>query len=821
MQFSVIGQYANKLTEARTAIVTEWIDHHDVQSIFKRHGISSDYFKSQFAYAIFDYYMGVIKGVKEIGDCPIMGAYLDFLNYNHVTPDEVFMVCTHFRKSLVAFIFSQGIASHELINELSLIADRNLQGVLKRFNVIYKEDEESLLQQRQSLLEAQKIAKIGHWELDLRSDSLYWSDEVCRIFGIEPHTFDATYEAFLERIHPDDVDMVNHAYKDSVENRTDYHVVHRIFTVNNVLKYVEERCSHNFDKDGNVYRSIGTVHDITDKINAQKELQLASQLFKHSSDAVVITDENNHIVMANETFTNLTGYSIEEIKGKNPRLFSAGWGNRAFYDQMWSEIIEQGVWHGEIWDRKKSGETYAAGMTILNVKDNDGNTTNYIGISSDVTAKKEQEKQIRQLAYYDTLTKLPNRLLFRNEIDAYIESSNPDETKFAIFLMDIDNFKWINDSMGHTAGNEALIEVTKRVQNILGGTALLSRMGGDEFAIFYPYKHTREVSQQANKVIACFKTPISIEKKDISLGLSIGISLYPDNASDYGALIQAADTAMYDAKEHGKNHFVYFNQKMNENVVKRLDIDTQLRQAIKNESFTMVYQPKVSLSSKEVYGLEALVRWNDFKLGFVPPDVFIPIAEESRLIDEIGYWVIQKSLEEFKEILDKSERDLIISINVSGKQLNDRKFVRKLADILDISEVQPENIEFEITETAIMDNIEIITQTLHDIKTLGISISIDDFGTGYSSMAYLKKLPIQTIKIDRAFVKDITIDEDDRAIVEAIVAMSRQLNLMTIAEGIETQEHAEILCAMGVNNGQGYLYSKPISRDEFIAFIGQ
>lgn len=818
-QATALKTYTDTLLDAQNDIISKWLGQHEIQTVFKRRSINPANFRSEFASNIFKHYMDLIQTEEISHHNEMIYSYLEFLNRKELSPDEVFTICTHFRNAWIAFAYEKNIAFLGLIDEINRLFDKNIQTILKCFHATSKKDEDRLTRERRSLLEAQRISNIGHWELDLRNDFLFWSDEVYRIFGIEPHAFAATYEAFLERVHPDDVARVNATYSDSVRDKSSYHIVYRILTVDNLLKYVETRGRHHVDEEGNVYRSVGTVHDITDKTNLQKELQLASQLFKHTNDAVLITDENNQIVIVNQTFSELTGYGIDEVKGKNPRMFSAGWGDEAFYDSMWSDIISKGVWHGEVWDRKKSGESYVAELTILNIKDDSGNTVNYIAISNDITEEKEQQKQITQLAYYDTLTKLPNRVLFRKEIDTFIHSSKFTHQKFAVFFMDLDDFKWLNDSIGHQMGNQALIEVTRRIQYILDDNTVFCRIGGDEFALFYPYEEISDVSSLAEKLIGCMQAPIPLGEKEVTLGLSIGISLYWENGRNFDTLMQAADTALYQAKENGKNHFLYFEQKMNDRVVQHLDIASQLRLALSNESFHMLYQPKVSLKDKKVYGLEALIRWEDPKLGFIPPDVFIPIAEESRIIEEIGYWVIQRSLKEFKSILSRSSKELVISINVSSKQFNDTAFVSKVSGLISASGVRPENIEFEITETAIMDNIDVIVQTLHDIKALGVSISVDDFGTGYSSMSYLKKLPINTIKIDRSFVKDIHFEVDDRAITEAIVSMGRQLNLKTIAEGVETLEHVEILSQMGVDSAQGYFYSKPISRDEFIAFI--
>lgn len=815
MQCKNTDNYSIKLSQEQASIVADWMSCKDVQKIFKLHSISTKKFESKFTNKIFDYYISVIENRNDINNCPFIHFYLEFLSKKGVTPDELFIICINFRKSIIKTIYKINITSLEIIDEVSNVSDYSIKTLLKHFYEIYKEDEELILKKKRSLLEAQKISKVGHWELDLRSENLYWSDEAYQLFEVDSHDFELTYESVLECIHPDDVDIVKSSYRDSIQHKTACHIVYRIITLNNEIKYVEERCSHHFDDEGNVFRSIGTYHDITDKMNDQKELRLTSKLFEHSNDAVIISDVDNKIVMANKAFTNLTGYTLDEIKGKNPKYISSGWGDESFYKDMWENIINNNIWQGEVVDQTKSGEIYTAKLTILCIRDSEENITNFIGITNDISEQKEQKEEIMRLSYYDALTKLPNRVLFQERVKEFIKSNKSDKTKFAILFFDLDNFKWLNDSMGHKVGNKALIEVTDRINTLISEETFFCRMGGDEFAILYPYKNITDVINIADKIMQTTAKPINLESRDISIGISIGISFFPNNGMSYGALLQAADTAMYQAKANGRNNYVFFNQTMNDSSVKRLDIDTQLRQAIEKNHFSMVYQPKVSLSTNEMYGAEALIRWNDPLLGFVPPDIFIPIAEESKLIEDIGYWVIEQSLKDFSEMFYSTNQELVISINVSAKQFKDKQFVKKISKLINASNVSSKNIEFEITETAIMDNIDEISKTLNEISALGINISIDDFGTGHSSMAYLKKLPIHTIKIDRAFVKDIHIDANDKAIVKAIVTMSKQLGIMTIAEGIETQEHETILFGMGVDSGQGYLYSKPLTHRDF------
>lgn len=678
-----------------------------------------------------------------------------------------------------------------------------------------------LILNKENLKKAQRLAQIGHWELDLINNNLYWSDEVYRIFGLEPQEFNATYEAFLQYVHPEDHVLVNDAYAKSVENITSYEIIHRVVTKQGNIKYVEERCNHEVDLSGNVYKSIGTVHDITQRIKYEKDLQLASSVFEYSSDAILISDENNKIVAVNNVFENLTGYSIDEIKAKNPRVISSGWGDKEFYTQMWSDISNKGIWTGEIWDRKKSGTLYAASQSIIEVKDNDKKVINYIGISHDITESKENEKKIKQLAFYDFLTKLPNRRLFQQEVESFIKSSHFSDKKFAILFLDLDNFKWVNDSLGHHVGDKVLIHVSKLIDNILSEDTILARLGGDEFIILAPYENLLTISQLAHKVIDTVKNPITLDRVEVNVGWSIGISLFPENGSSYNHLLQNADTAMYGAKENGKNNFKYFSKDMNTSAKRRLEIDTRLRHAVEYNEFSLVYQPKVCCDKKNILGFEALIRWNDSKLGWITPDEFIPIAEQSGYIYEIGLWVLEKALVDLNTIHKEYDKKYQMAINISGIQLEDIRFLDDVKRLISKTKVPVETIEFEITETAIMKNIQKVIPVLEELKKIDIKLAIDDFGTGYSSLVYLKKMPIDTLKIDREFISEIEKDNDDKVIVEATIALANSLKLTTVAEGVETSEQSSILKNMQCNVYQGYYYSKPLNISDLFIFLNK
>lgn len=668
-------------------------------------------------------------------------------------------------------------------------------------------------------MQAQALANIGHWELDLIKNSLYWSDEVYRIFGLEPQEFGATYEAFLRYIYPEDIEMVNSIYMLSIKEKHGYYVEHRIVRENGEVGFVEERCEHEFDEDGNPIKSVGTVHDITRRKNAENELILASAVFEKMNDGVLITDEKQQIVTINSAYGAISGYVIEEIIGKTPNTFSSGWHDKVFYQNLWNELNQNGQWSGEIIDRRKNGELYTAELSIIAMHSKDGKLTNYISIFNDISEKKQKESLIHNLAYFDALTNLPNRVLFQERVMNKIPALQRNSKKMALFFIDMDNFKNINDTFGHFTGDKFLIEVAKSIKEILREQDTLARLGGDEFTVILEdVESVLDIGFVAEKIIERFKAPIIIESREFYTGASIGISIYPDDGTTYEELVKAADTAMYQVKESGKNSYQFYTQSMNEKITERSLIENDLRSAINKHELFLEYQPKVNLQTKKVYGMEALVRWNHPDVGLIRPDKFIGISEETGQISQIGLWVAREAISDTKALHDEGSK-LIISINVSSKQLNDDAFIDDICAIANDIGLDKSYIELEITESHIMKNVDKSLSILNALYERGFKLSIDDFGTGYSSLSYLKKLPAKTIKIDRSFVLDIDKDEDDRSIVAAIIAMARSLGKDVIAEGSETQGHIDALKFLNCNQIQGYYFSKPLRIEKFREFI--
>ena len=702
-----------------------------------------------------------------------------------------------------------------------LFSNGKMTALVGIFWDITKEKEEELKYKKlqSGLKQAQHLANIGHWELDLISNTLYWSDEVYHIFGLKAQQFDATYEAFLNYIHPDDVDLVNNTYISSLEQKRGYHVEHRIIRENGEIGFVEERCEHEFDIDGNPVRSVGTVHDITKQKIIQNELLLASAVFEKMSDGVLITDSKQNIVTINNAFSEISGYSFEDIKGKKPTMLSSGWHDNLFYKTLWNDINKYGQWKGEMIDRKKDGTIYTAELNIIALFNENDILTNYISITNDISDKKQQEDLIHNLAYYDPLTQLPNRVLFEERVSSRIPALKRHNEKMALLFIDMDNFKNINDTLGHVIGDKFLISVAKSIKEILREQDTFARLGGDEFTILIEdIDSIVDLVPVADKIINKFSSPIEIEGKKLYTGVSMGISVFPDNGSTYEELIKAADTAMYQVKESGKHNYKFYTKIMNEKITKRVLIENDLRNAISSNELFLEYQPQVNIETKSVYGMEALIRWNHSDKGLIRPDSFIPIAEDTGVILELGLWVARQAISDTKKLHDEGKR-LIVSINISSKQLEDESFIEHICDIVDEIGLEKSYIDLEITESHIMNNIDKALSVLNALNQKGFKLSIDDFGTGYSSLSYLKKLPAKTIKIDRSFVLDIDKDEDDRSIVATIIAMSRSLGKDVIAEGSETKEHIETLKFLHCYKIQGYYFSKPLPIEKFRNFI--
>ncbi|TAM43584.1 MAG: PAS domain S-box protein [Gammaproteobacteria bacterium] len=553
---------------------------------------------------------------------------------------------------------------------------------------------ETLRANEARLAEAQRMAQLGNWEFDLASHKLAWSDEIYRIFEIDPAQFGASYEAFLDAIHPDDRELVNSAYTESVKNRTAYDIEHRLLMKDGRIKYVHERCETFYDEAGRPLRSVGTVQDITER--------------------------------------------------------------------------------------------------------------------------KRTEEQLNYLAYYDTLTGLPNRALLLERLKQATLDAERVDRLVAVMFLDLDRFKYINDTLGHHTGDGLLKAVAKRLEDCVRPGDTIARLGGDEFTIVLAnVAHVDDVARVARKLIDSFALPFQVDGRELFTTASIGITLYPFDEREAEGLLKNADTAMYHAKERGRNTFQYFTAELNVRAERRLRIETALRQALERNELSLHYQPQVDLKTGQLTGMEALARWKHPELGTVSPVEFIPVAEETGLIVPLGEWVLREACRQIKAWHDTGFSKLQVAVNLSGKQLRQKDFPDRVREILHETKLESRYLDLELTESLLMVDTEETAGIMHALHAIGVSFSVDDFGTGYSSLAYLKRFPIDVLKIDRSFVRDIASDPNDVAIVKTVIAMAHTLGMRVIAEGVETREQLEFLRKQGCDGSQGYYCSMPLSAEEF------
>jgi len=919
---------------------------------------------------------------------------------------------------------------------------------------------------KQRLDEAQRVASIGSWELNTVTGELWWSDETYRIFELAPSKFGASYEAFLNTIHPEDREKVNRAYTQSLDNQTPYQISHRLLMPDGRIKYVSERCESFFDPSGDPIRSIGTVQDITEKtlrerdvarlhamlsalvkessdaifikdldkrykvgnealarllgqraenlinkddfdlfptevatrfrddddrimeagktetfeedvivsgesipfqttkgpllINgevqgvfgiardisqlkqnqealkaseslyrelyanmsdgvaiftldndsstirykelnnagrkidglmdhtvcgkalsdvpansrtpslvramlrvlesgdaehhpvrilqqhslklwvehylfklpsgelvdvfsdrteqkrAEEQQRLAAGVFENTAEGVMITDPTGAIIDVNSAFCSISGYERDEVIGKNPRILQSGRHDESFYHNLWLTLERTGYWQGEIWNRRKDGTIFPELQTISSVYDEQGNRTHYISVFTDISQFKQSQEMMKFLAHHDALTGLPNRLLLMERISQAVKHSDRSGRMFALIYLDIDNFKSVNDSLGHKIGDQLLKNVSDCLNQTVRHQDTVARLSSDEFVLLLEDVDTPgHAATVADKLQQNCDTPMNIDGHEVYITASMGISVYPKDGKEPAEMLRNADAALHRAKEDGRNTYRFYTEEMTRNAFERILLKNALHHAIARDQLFLTYQPQIDLSQQKLIGVEALIRWQHPDLGTVSPANFIPMAEETGQILAIGEWVLQEACTQARRWMDQGLEVGTISVNVAGPQLQRGELPELVSNILQQSRLPANKLELEVTEGFIMQRAEHSIEQLQQLRAMGVSLAIDDFGTGYSSLAYLKKLPINKLKIDRSFIKDIPADENDKAISSAVIALGLSLGLKVIAEGIENNQQSDFLQQAGCHQGQGYKYSRPLKAAEF------
>jgi diguanylate cyclase (GGDEF)-like protein/PAS domain S-box-containing protein len=561
------------------------------------------------------------------------------------------------------------------------------------------------------------------------------------------------------------------------------------------------------------------IRDVTAHRVAEQQLQLYARVFESTSEAVLITDAENRIVSANRAFSEITGWKLEEVVGKNPRLLSSGRQDRAFYERLWQALAEEGRWQGEIWNRRKNGQVFPEWVTIDVVRDPQQRVTNHLAVFSDITEIKASEERVAWLAHHDSLTGLPNRALVRDRLSQAMASARRDSEMVAVAMVDLDGFKTINDSLGHPAGDKVLEVVAERLRHLVRASDTVSRMGGDEFLIAIPgLSRAEDALVVVEKAIASIAEPMQLGPREINVTASAGIAVFPGDGKDLETLLRNADAAMYAAKERGRNTHRFFTADMNARALERLTVVQALRRALERGEFHLVFQPQLRLDSGKVVGVESLIRWVHPELGLVSPVRFIPAAEEAGLIGRIGEWVLREACLQARK-WEQAGAPLGMAVNVSAIQFQYSDFFGSVTRILRECGLDPKLLELEITESALMRDASSASQTLRDLRDLGVRVAIDDFGTGYSSLSQLKSLPIERLKIDRSFVRDVLTNPSDLEIVKAIIALGHTLDMEVIAEGVESGSQLTLLEELQCDLAQGYHLGRPMRLPELEAAL--
>lgn len=562
------------------------------------------------------------------------------------------------------------------------------------------------------------------------------------------------------------------------------------------------------------------AQDITEQRSNQERLRLWATVIEQSTEAILICDAERRIMLVNGSFEEITGYASAEVLGQTPRVLQSGRHDRHFYAKMWKCVERSGHWRGEIWNRRKSGELYVEWLSLSAVRDEQGVVTNYIGIFSDITERKQTEERVQHLAHFDALTNLPNRALLLDRVAQMTANARREHKKLALLFIDLDRFKNINDSMGHEAGDELLTIVAKRLARRVRETDTVARMGGDEFVVALGQIDGLEAAAKtAREILDAIMAPMTLRGQEVSISGSVGICLFPDDAQDVSEMIRNADAAMYRAKRSGRNTYQFYTRDMNERALEMLATEMALRNAVDRNELVLHYQPQIDIRSGAIVGLEGLIRWNRPGVGLVMPGQFIPIAEERGLIPAIGNWTLHEATRQAAAWDRECRPALPIAVNLSASEFHQQGFIERVQKTIRENGLHPGRIELEITEGVIARDTQGTIDILNRLHDLGVHLSIDDFGTGYSSLNYLRRFPIDKIKIDQSFIREMFADAGAMGIVRGMIGLAQSLRLRTVAEGVETPAQLKALRDAGCDIAQGFWASRALPPADLEAFV--
>ncbi|OPK05975.1 EAL domain-containing protein [Pseudomonas sp. VI4.1] len=663
---------------------------------------------------------------------------------------------------------------------------------------------------------ALKASELGLWDWNLKTDEVHHT-HLQELFGLEPEFVTAMLRHLKPRLHPDDLPSLKRALVEHLKGRSeDYQVEYRVRHVDGHWVWIEDRGRAVERSDnGRVIRMVGTRRDISVSKSLEVQRQLAATVFEAASEGIVIFDPNYALIAVNQAFSRVTGYAIEDMLGRNVVDLPCSRDARRHYATIHQALEQQGTWQGELVETRKNGELYPQWLQLNTVRDARGNVSHIVGFFADLSARRQSEERMRYLTHYDELTGLANRSLFRERLsEAHQRVRQGGYRSLALLHINLDRFKLLNDSLGHEIADQLLQKIARRLVNALPEADTIARLSGDEFAVlFNAYGNLSSLARVATRLSSKLRTPMTVEGHELVVSASMGISLLPDNAREVSALVSQSNIAMQHAKHLGGNNFQFYTDSLQASTLERLQLENQLRKAIEEKQLKVFYQPKLCLATGRLNAAEALVRWDHPTMGSIPPGDFIGLAEETGLIGPIGEFVLRQACWQACEWQRQGLAPIRMSVNLSVHQLRHGKLVSLVRQVLEETGLAPHNLELELTESHLLDSVEHIIATFQQLRNLGVKLAIDDFGTGYSSLSYLKRIPVDYVKIDQAFIRGLGEGTVDAAITRAIIAMAHGLSLKVVAEGVERPEQLEFLKAERCDEVQGYLISRPVEAD--------
>jgi diguanylate cyclase (GGDEF)-like protein/PAS domain S-box-containing protein len=669
---------------------------------------------------------------------------------------------------------------------------------------------------------ALKASELGLWDWNLQTDEVHHT-LVQELFGLEPEFVTAMLRHLKPRLHPEDLPALRRALVDHLKGRTeDYQVEYRVRHGNGHWVWIEDRGrAVERAENGRVTRMVGTRRDISVSKALEEQQQLAATVFEAASEGIVIFDPNYALIAANQAFSRVTGYEIEDMLGRNVVELPCSRDARRHYGAIHQALEQHGSWQGELVETRKNGEMYPQWLQLSAVRDTRGKVSHIVGFFADLSARRESEERMRYLTHYDELTGLANRSMFRERLnEAHQRVRQGGYRSLALLHINLDRFKQLNDSLGHEVADHLLQKMARRLINALPEADTIARLSGDEFAVlFNSYGNLSSLARVATRLAAKLRLPVTVEGHELVVSASMGISLLPDNAREISALVSQSNMAMQHAKHLGGDNFQFYTDSLQASTLERLQLENQLRKAIEEKQLKVFYQPKLCLATGKLNAAEALVRWDHPTMGRVPPGDFIGLAEETGLIGPIGEFVLRQACWQACEWQRQGLEPIRVSVNLSVHQLRQGKLVSLVRQVLEETGLAPYYLELELTESQLLDSVEHIIATFQQLRDLGVKLAIDDFGTGYSSLSYLKRIPVDYVKIDQAFIRGLGEGSEDAAITRAIIAMAHGLSLRVVAEGVERPEQLEFLKAERCDEVQGYLVSRPVEADTMAGLL--